>query len=100
MEDTQRVTDAERDAMLRAAVAAPSMHNTQPWRFRFAGRTVEVHRDRERELPAEDPSRRMLYVSLGASIFNLRVAAAALGIGTEVRHLMDQRSPDLVAPDK
>jgi nitroreductase len=97
MEDTQRVTDADRDAMLRAAVAAPSMHNTQPWRFRFAGRTVEVHRDRERELPAEDPSRRMLYVSLGASIFNLRVAAAALGIGTEVRHLMDQRSPDLVA---
>ncbi|WP_329478864.1 hypothetical protein OG558_39455 [Kribbella sp. NBC_01510] len=97
MEDTQAVTDADRDAMLRAAVAAPSMHNTQPWRFRFAGPTVEVHRDRERELPAEDPSRRMLYVSLGASIFNLRVAAAALGMGSAVRHLMDQRRPDLVA---
>ena len=97
MEDTQTVTDADRDAMLRAAVAAPSMHNTQPWRFRFAGRTVEVHRDRERELPAEDPSRRMLYMSLGASIFNLRVAAAALGMGSAVRHLMDQRRPDLIA---
>ncbi|HEY3560619.1 MAG TPA: hypothetical protein VGL05_24305 [Kribbella sp.] len=87
----------DRDALLRAAVLAPSMHNTQPWRFRFAGRTVEVYRDRERELPAEDPSRRMLFVSLGAAVFNLRVAAAARGMGSAVRHLADQQRPDLVA---
>ncbi|TCC16038.1 Acg family FMN-binding oxidoreductase [Kribbella sindirgiensis] len=93
----EKLTDADRTAMLSAAVLAPSMHNTQPWRFRFVGRTVEVFRDRERELPAEDPSRRMLFVSLGAAIFNLRVAAAARGMGSEVRHLMDQRRPDLVA---
>jgi nitroreductase len=91
------LTDADRDVMLRAVVAAPSMHNTQPWRFRFAGPAVEVYRDRERELPAEDPSRRMLHISLGAAIFNLRVAAAGLGMGTKVRHLMDQQRPDLVA---
>ncbi|GAA2807016.1 Acg family FMN-binding oxidoreductase [Kribbella solani] len=87
----------DRDALLRAAVLAPSMHNTQPWRFRFVGETVEVYRDRTRELPAEDPSRRMLFVSLGAAIFNLRVAAAARGSGSEVRHLVDQQRPDLVA---
>ncbi|MET9273585.1 hypothetical protein [Kribbella sp. NPDC003557] len=87
----------DRKALLAAAVLAPSMHNTQPWRFRFAARAVEVYRDRERELPAEDPSRRMLFVSLGAAIFNLRVAAAARGMGSVVRHLVDQRRPDLVA---
>lgn len=87
----------DRDALLGAAVLAPSMHNTQPWRFRFVGETVEVYRDRTRELPAEDPSRRMLFVSIGAAIFNLRVEAAARGTGSVVRHLVDQRRPDLVA---
>ncbi|WP_406054688.1 Acg family FMN-binding oxidoreductase [Kribbella sp. NBC_00889] len=87
----------DRDAMLRAAVIAPSMHNTQPWRFRFHGWVVEVYRDKERELPAEDPDRRMLFLSLGAAIFNLRVEAAARGYGSRVRQLTDPQRPDLVA---
>ncbi|MET7280678.1 hypothetical protein ABZS29_20735 [Kribbella sp. NPDC005582] len=91
------LTDDDHEHLLRAAVAAPSMHNTQPWRFRFAGTTVEVYRDRARELPAEDPERRMLFVSLGAAIFNLRVGAAARGYGTRVRQLADELRPDLVA---
>lgn len=91
------LTGEDREHLLRAAVAAPSMHNTQPWRFRIAGTTVEVYRDRDRELPAEDPDRRMLFVSLGAAILNLRVAAAVRGYGASVRHLLDQRRPDLVA---
>src|SRR5437016_3432391 len=91
------LTGRDRDELLRAAVAAPSMHNTQPWKFRFDGLVIEVHRDRGRELPAEDPDRRMLYLSLGAAVFNLRVGAAQLGYGTDVRSVLDRRRPDLVA---
>jgi nitroreductase len=90
-------TGRDRDELLRAAVAAPSMHNTQPWRFRFTGCVIEVHRDRSRELPAEDPDRRMLHLSLGAAVFNLRVEAARLAYGSIVRTLVDRRRPDLVA---
>jgi len=93
----QPLSGSDRDELLRAAVAAPSMHNTQPWRFRFAGSVIEVHRDRERELPAEDPDGRMLYLSLGAAVFNLRVGAAALGYGTDVHSVLDRSRPDLVA---
>ena len=90
-------TGRDRDVLLRAAVAAPSMHNTQPWKFRFDGCVIEVHRDRERELPAEDPDRRMLYLSLGAAVLNLRVGAAQLAYGTAVRCVLDRARPDLVA---
>jgi nitroreductase len=39
--------------MLAAAVAAPSMHNSQPWRFRVrrASETIELRADPARVLP-------------------------------------------------
>jgi nitroreductase len=65
--------------VLSAAIAAPSIHNTQPWRFRVRPGSVDVFVDRDRQLPVADPSGRELVISVGAAVFNLRVAMLAEG---------------------
>jgi hypothetical protein len=93
----QELEPLEREILVTAAVLAPSMHNTQPWRFRFRHRTVEVHRDPDRELRAEDPDGRMTMIAVGAALFNIRVAAASLGHKTTVRLAPDPDRTTLAA---
>ncbi|WP_081235862.1 Acg family FMN-binding oxidoreductase [Streptomyces viridosporus] len=87
------------EALLTAAVAAPSIHNTQPWRFGMdaATGTVEVRADRRRILPFADPRARAQHLSVGAAVLNLRVAAAHCGWDPVVRLLPDPYQPDLLA---
>ena len=64
-----------------AAVArwAPSKHNTQPWRFVAREVSLEFWADPLRILPATDPHRREMVISLGAAVHLARVAAHATG---------------------
>ncbi|MGB3545077.1 MAG: hypothetical protein WBA11_19310, partial [Rubrivirga sp.] len=65
-------------AMLLWAVHAPSVLNTQPWRFRVVGGSdprVEVSVDRARVLQTVDPDGREAVISCGAALFTLRLAA-------------------------
>ena len=89
------------DDLLRAAAAAPSMHNIQPWLFRTrdAGWTIELHADPERmaALPAGDPRGRAAHIACGAALLNLRVAAAVAGLEPGIRLLPDPGQPLLLA---
>ena len=87
------------EKLISAAVAAPSIHNTQPWCFRLDpdSGALEVHADWERALPEVDPRHRALHLSIGAAVFNLRVAAAHLGRRTEVELLPPGGGPSLMA---
>ena len=67
------------DAILRAAVQAPSSHNTQPWIFAVTPGVIHLRADRTRGLPVNDPDDRELVMSCGAALFNLRVAAWCTG---------------------
>src|SRR4029078_5816080 len=63
-----------------AAGMAPSLFNTQPWRFRLCPDRIEVHADLGRRLIAHDPEDRELRIACGAALFNLRLAVHAHGI--------------------
>jgi hypothetical protein len=83
--------------LLGYAILAPSSHNTQPWRFRLRGATLDLLADRSRALPVVDPEDRALVISCGAALGHLRVAAEALGEALHVTSLPDPMQPDLLA---
>lgn len=79
-----QLVDAVEDAL-----RAPSVHNTQPWRWRIGYDRIELHADWDRHLTVTDPDRRDLVLSCGAALHHLRVALAARGIAADVQRLPD-----------
>lgn len=74
-------------AAVERALRAPSVHNTQPWRWRLREGVVELHADRDRQLVGTDPDGRDLILSCGAALHHLRVALAAAGLTAHVGRL-------------
>ncbi|KUN13965.1 Acg family FMN-binding oxidoreductase [Streptomyces canus] len=85
--------------LVAEATAAPSMHNAQPWRFRFlaAERLLLLYADLERAMARSDPGNRALHIGCGAALFNLRVSAAHAGLIPDVRLLPEPQDPLLLA---
>ena len=96
-------TEAQFRMAVAAAIRAPSLHNSQPWRFRLRDGAIEVRVDPARRLPASDPTGWAARIACGAAVFNLRIALAAAGTPAQVRLRPDPADPDLAArlvPDK
>src|SRR3954462_2341708 len=79
------------------AARAPSIHNTQPWRFVWDGEAFELHADTRRGLTAADPQSRELVISCGAALYNLRLSLRKLGVDSEVTLLPDNDEARLLA---
>lgn len=60
--------------LISTAGRAPSLHNSQPWRFRLDGHVLELHVDGRRAMRCSDPAARELVISCGAALYNLRLA--------------------------
>ncbi len=60
-------------AVVAMAGRAPSVHNTQPWRFAIHDSAIDLLADTSRLLPSIDPDGRELMISCGAALFGLRL---------------------------
>jgi nitroreductase len=90
------VTDALEQAAVSAGYA-PSIHNTQPWRWRLADDTLDLFAEQRRMLDVTDPDGRLATTSCGATLHHARAALAALGWHAEVARLPDPADPGHLA---
>ena len=75
------------------ASRAPSVHNTQPWRWRLDAASVRLYSDESRQLPNTDPDGRDLILSCGAALHHCVVALAAVGWRSKVTRLPNPTDP-------
>ena len=83
--------------VVTAAAWAPSVHNTQPWRYSSSGQQVSLYADADRQLRVADPDGREMMISCGAALFTVRLALRSLGCLPETQVLPDPSQPLLVA---
>jgi hypothetical protein len=76
--DARTAVNALTEAATTAGYA-PSYRNTQPWRWRLTGNTLDLHLVRSRILPTSDSDGRLATLSCGAALHHARIAMAAHG---------------------
>jgi nitroreductase len=92
----QRIPARTVSEMLAIASRAPSVHNTQPWRFSVGTHAIDLYADPERKL-AQDRDGREMLISCGAALFGLRLAVRALGHLPAVTLFSERPKPWLLA---
>ena len=80
-----------------AGIHAPSMYNSQPWKFRLLDGAIEVLADPGRQLSIADGGGWAMRLACGAATFNARLALAWAGTPADVRLLPDSGSPEVIA---
>jgi nitroreductase len=90
--DTDVITTA-----VELACHAPSLHNSQPWRWVAGVTSVDLFVDPERTITATDRSGREAIISCGAALDHFRVAMAAAGWDTNIEQFPNPNNLDHLA---
>lgn len=75
--------------VLTLATRAPSIHNTQPWRWRVCAQRLELFSEPDMQLANTDPDGRDLIISCGVALHHCVVALASLGWHAKVSRFPD-----------
>ncbi len=88
MVDTEVIRNA-----VRLACRAPSLHNSQPWRWVAEDDTVQLFLDKDRVLYSTDHSGREALIGCGAVLDHFRVAMATAGWTANVERFPNPNNP-------
>jgi nitroreductase len=91
--DSTTISTEQVYAAVEAGGLAPSIHNSQPWKWRYRDEALELYADLSRALPVIDPDHRQMVISCGAALLNAWLSLRAAGLDVEVGDLSD--GPDL-----
>jgi nitroreductase len=82
---------------VQLACRAPSVHNSQPWRWVAEDEALRLFVDRDRTVPGTDRSGREAIISCGAALDHLRVAMLAAGWRAQIDRFPNPNDPDHLA---
>jgi nitroreductase len=80
------------EAILKAAVSAPSGDNLQPWRFSCQKDALLVHHDSVRDTSLYNVHGLASFIALGAAVENIVIAASTYGYHTDVTYFPARHS--------
>jgi nitroreductase len=83
--------------VLNLATRAPSIHNTQPWRWRVDTASLDLYSEPNMQLHNTDPDGRDLILSCGAALHHCVVALGAMGWKAKVHRFPDHDDTSYLA---
>lgn len=79
--------------VLTLASRAPSIHNTQPWRWRVNDASLDLFSEPELQLHSTDPDGRDLMISCGVALHHCVAALASMGWQAKVNRFPNPDDP-------
>lgn len=77
--------------LVQYAILAPSVRNSQPWKFAVVDDAIELSVDRSRARRTTDPELRELIISCGAALQHLCIAARKFGYGLDIDRVVEDK---------
>lgn len=85
------------DALVKAAITAPSGGNSQPWKWVYENKNLYLFLDKSRASSFLDYESAGAYIGLGAATQNLILKAHNMGLEVSVEEFPEKENPLLVA---
>jgi molybdopterin/thiamine biosynthesis adenylyltransferase/nitroreductase len=83
--------------IIEKACLAPSIRNSQPWKWVYNQNCIYLFHDRSRSFAFDNFDNISAYNAFGAAFENLTLASAKMGLGIKTHFLAEKNNPELVA---